>query len=404
MAFCFDDHHALPGAAAILSLLARNPAARIHVLTDPAPRAAPLLRAIAERRGADLRIVDRAPDTAQGFDPTSDYGRASTATYRRIFLPDLLPGSERVLYLDADVMVRDGLRPLWDTDLAGACLAAVEDPWMVTIPSIRAAFPEGYFNAGVMLIDLAGWRKEQVTARCIGAIRRRQHAADAEGGNALNYRNEQTPLNEVVHGRWRRESARWNFTVLHTPRLATENAIGVEDYAAMSADPGIVHFLAAYKPWLPGFERFTPWHREYQGWRRELEEAFDIGGLAWPGAFTVGDTAARARRMMALRLVHQAVAKGFERPAILLTGLLGRDVLVVAREQGLPIDCFAREGLSVPGDALHDVPIVTIGEAIEAGRRDFIIGDYRRLERTRHHLLAEASARGAELRVAAVDG
>ena len=141
VAFCFDDHLALPGAAALLSLLDTNPGVRVHIVTDPEPNAAPLLRSIAQRKGAEMVIVDRAPERDHGVDRESDYGCASTATYRRAFLPGLLPDLDRVIYLDADLIVRSSLAELWSTDLAGAALGAVEDPWMATIPAMRAPFP-----------------------------------------------------------------------------------------------------------------------------------------------------------------------------------------------------------------------------------------------------------------------
>lgn len=60
---------------------------------------------------------------------------------------------ERVLYLDADVLIRDDLGALWNTDLNGKPIGTVRD----------VGFPMGhddmerspYFNAGVLLMDLA---------------------------------------------------------------------------------------------------------------------------------------------------------------------------------------------------------------------------------------------------------
>ncbi len=398
VAFCFDDHLALPGAAALLSLIDTNPAVCVHILTDPRPDAAPLLRSIAAARGVDLAIIDRAPERAHGVGRESDYGRSSTATYRRAFLADLIPGLDRILYLDADLIVRASLSDLWSTDLTGAALGAVVDPWMATIGAMSAAFPDGYFNAGVLLIDLAKWRDEQVSARFVDDIRRRRRS----GEDPRAHSHDQTPLNEVLRGRWRALSPRWNFTTHLTPRLAGELAIPASDYAAMAADPAIVHFLGSHKPWVPGFENLTLWHAEFQTLRRRLESDFDLAGLAWPSSFTNGDAAARKRRMLALRLVHEAHKQGLDRPAIILTGLLGREVLTVAREQDMPIACFASENPVHSGGRLHDVEVVTIGEAIDGGQRDFIIGDYRRLARTRETVDCEAKKRGAELRVAAL--
>lgn len=399
VAFCFDDHLALPGAVAILSLLATNPRVRIHVVTDPRPDAAPLLRSIARESGADLRIIDAAPERDHGVDSASDYGRESTATYRRVFLSELLPDLNRVIYLDADLIVRGSLDDLWGTDLAGLPAGAVADPWMITIDSMRAAFPQGYFNAGMLLIDLERWREERVPGRFVADIRRRQR----DGEDPLGHRSDQTPLNEVLRGRWRPLSPRWNFTGYHVPQLAEELGLPDGAFAGIAADPAIVHFLGSHKPWVPGFASLTSWHREWQALRDRLEAKFDLSGLAWPSSFTNGDAAARRRRMIAMKLVQRAREGGLEEAAVVLTGLLGHEVLQVAREQGVRIGCLASENPAYSGGRLHDVEVVTIGEAIEQGRRDFILADYRRLGRTRDLVLAEAERRGAELRLVAVD-
>ena len=67
----------------------------------------------------------------------------------------LLP-VERVLYLDAGVLVRKDLKDLWDTDLCGKPIAASPD---VGFPMSgldgSTPSPSPYSNAGIMLMDLA---------------------------------------------------------------------------------------------------------------------------------------------------------------------------------------------------------------------------------------------------------
>ena len=49
-------------------------------------------------------------------------------TFARFLIPNMFPESvSRVLYLDSDILVIDDLRALWQTDLEGAVLGAVED-------------------------------------------------------------------------------------------------------------------------------------------------------------------------------------------------------------------------------------------------------------------------------------
>jgi lipopolysaccharide biosynthesis glycosyltransferase len=396
VAFCFDQQFALVGALAIMSAIRTNPGTRVHAVTEAEGDALRLIRAIADAHGADVRVVGRAPETAHPVDAASDYGTHSTATYRRLFLAELLPQVDRVLYVDADAMVRSNLAPLRDLDLAGATLAAVLDPWTSSLASIQARFPDGYFNAGVLAIDLAAWRNEKTTARCMALVRQAVEAGASE-------LHDQTPLNDAVRGRWRQLSHRWNFTGLHSARLAAELGIAAEEHARVAADPGIVHFLAAYKPWIPGFEGVSRWHAEYDALRREMEGQFDLGSLRWPGAFINSRQVATQRRVMALRLVAAARAAKLERPTVLLTGLLGHEIGLVAREQGFALNRFASESSAMQGGRLLDMPIVAIETALDEGARDFVIGDYRRLPRTRAALVDAAQARGAVIRAIDLD-
>lgn len=73
--------------------------------------------------------------------------RWSYMSMMRLALPDILPDESRVLWLDIDTIVEKDIAGLFDTDLGGCYVGAVEEP-------IRSKDPFVYFNAGVMLMDL----------------------------------------------------------------------------------------------------------------------------------------------------------------------------------------------------------------------------------------------------------
>lgn len=92
----------------------------------------------------------------------------SFGTYARLFLPDLLPNEEKVLYLDCDTLIVDDIWELWNTDVSNYYLAGVKD----TIGSphrIKLALSEDdiYINAGVILINLRRWREEGIRERVL---------------------------------------------------------------------------------------------------------------------------------------------------------------------------------------------------------------------------------------------
>ena len=87
-------------------------------------------------------------------------GYAPPASWLRIFLAELFPELDRILYLDCDLIVTAPLTPLWSVDLEGACLGAVT----TVFPSpawgdahcagLGLASPDLHFNSGVLLMNL----------------------------------------------------------------------------------------------------------------------------------------------------------------------------------------------------------------------------------------------------------
>ncbi len=160
--------------------------------------------------------------------------------YFPLLLPDVLPTAlDRVLFLDADLLVLDDLTPLWTVDLEGAPVAAVADGAIPLVSSPRglaayralgipAAAP--YFNAGVMLMDLGAWRREAVTPRAIEFLR------SARRVDFLH----QEALNAVLWNRWRPLPSRWNVLA----GLAGRFDVALPDV------PAIAHFAGRFKPWL----------------------------------------------------------------------------------------------------------------------------------------------------------
>ena len=88
--------------------------------------------------------------------------------YFRLLCPKYLPETlNRVLYLDCDILVRSSLEELYSTQLDGKPLAAVEDvlsPNIGMLENLGMTGTSKYFNSGVLLIDLAAWRKSELSS------------------------------------------------------------------------------------------------------------------------------------------------------------------------------------------------------------------------------------------------
>jgi lipopolysaccharide biosynthesis glycosyltransferase len=245
---CAVEGSYVPHSAAMLhSVLTHCERRRVHVhyLHGPgfAARARRRLEDMIESLGGGVSFWE-IPDEACAGLPTKGFTRK--ATWYRVFLPELLPDVDRVLYLDADLIALDSLVPLWEKDLEDNYLAAVTNIFQSNHlhrpASLGLAGPRVYFNAGVMLMHLELMRRDRRTAALLdfGVA----HAAELEW-------RDQDAMNVVLGSRRLPLPPRWNVmnSVLLFP--ASVDVFGAEAVEDARRRPAIRHFEgpAANKPW-----------------------------------------------------------------------------------------------------------------------------------------------------------
>lgn len=216
------------------------------------------------RRGAAL-VRHVVPDERLVGLPTD--GFTGKGSWYRIFLPELLPDVERVLYLDVDLLVLASLLPLFELEFGDALVAAVTnvfEPAHVHRPAaLGLGGPEAYFNAGVLLLNLRGMRAHRTTAQLL-----EYGVGHAE---ELLWRD-QDALNVVLADHRLELPPRWNCmnSVVDFPQSsAVFGRAAVED---ARSNPAIRHYEgpSLCKPWhfladpemqdlYVGFRRRTPW-------------------------------------------------------------------------------------------------------------------------------------------------
>jgi lipopolysaccharide biosynthesis glycosyltransferase len=230
IAFCVDESYVSQLAVALHSIkkhLSANSSARAHIVGKLSPSSTRRLRQLGDKK-MPLAFYRDLPDYS-GL-PISDLfkSRLSTATYYRLALPDLMHEYDRVLYLDADIMVLDDLTVLWDTPIGNSSTGVVDDFFLTEQKRwqhLSLKTPR-YFNAGVMLMNLDLWRKDDVAAQVARAL---QENPDWEY-------NDQDGLNVILNERCFYLEPKWNVT---TTRLN----------AGPPPDPRIIHFTGQEKPW-----------------------------------------------------------------------------------------------------------------------------------------------------------
>jgi lipopolysaccharide biosynthesis glycosyltransferase len=253
------DSRYLPWCATLLRSIGRlhEDHVRVHVLHAGDLREPDRQRLAQSLGSCPLVFHDVAAARVSGL-PTID--RFGSVVWLRFLLPELLPATRRVLYLDADTLVVGPLDDLWSSDLGGLPLGAVAnvvEPGLHDhIADLGIDDPTRYFNSGVLLLDLERWSAENTSAQLI--------AVASERGPSLLW-PDQDALNLVFADRWAPLHPRWNAqNSLWLWRSWAIDVFGEEVVDDATGNPHILHFEGPTmsKPWH--YLSPHPWRETYR--------------------------------------------------------------------------------------------------------------------------------------------
>jgi lipopolysaccharide biosynthesis glycosyltransferase len=223
------------------------------------------------------------PITTERLDQLSVSDHFHVIGYARILLPEILPSIvKKVLYVDADLIARQDISELYETTLDGFPLAAVQDQWGLVVgramvnwrdAGMRAAEP--YFNAGVLLMDLDHWRREDLSETVLTYAR--DHA------KGLRFAD-QCALNGLLYERWKPIPAKFNVQrSLTEPDEWRSAFLDPNEATEATVSPVITHYAGKVKPWSVGAQPSdTPeWFEildrtSWRGWRPEGKPVVSI--------------------------------------------------------------------------------------------------------------------------------
>jgi len=253
-----DDNYSYPLGVMFISLLenTQNPE-RFHLfiidggITEEKKKN---LQKEVEKRSSQLTFLTIDDDIYATF-PTRAH--ISAPAYYRISIPELFETSvTRAIYLDCDVIIKDDLLTLWDIDLDGHAIAAVENISSHTY-KISGLEQSDYFNSGVMIIDLEKWRKDDIPNK----------VRDFKINHPeLICTNDQCALNGVFKGRWKHLPLKWNFqSGFYRSSEQTKKMAKNADFDNPIWSPSIIHYIGWSKPWLTPC--YHPLASEYDRYR-----------------------------------------------------------------------------------------------------------------------------------------
>lgn len=266
-----DDNYIQHCAVTLISLFSNNRESRftVHIIArDFSQENKNTLTRICHEYENQIKFYAPHQEQVKGFFIRKFSKRISIATYYRCLLSDILPDNiDRVLYLDCDIVVAGDILPLWNISLENVAVAAVEDIGChesERYDILKYPMDYSYFNAGVLLVNLAYWREHHVVAACLDYFRKYPERI---------LFNDQDLLNSVLYKNKKLIDLKWNAQdgFYRNPKHG-EN-IWVEQYMQVLRHPVIIHYTNR-KPWeydsqhpLRGlyfkYLDLTPW----KGWR-----------------------------------------------------------------------------------------------------------------------------------------
>ena len=163
--------------------------------------------------------------------PLRDY--YSKTTYFRMFIAEIFPEYDKAIYIDSDTVVLGDLSELFDTDLKGNLVGACHEQVMLQtevfgnyVENVLGINRNNYFNAGVLLINCALFRKERIMENFIKLL----------GEYNFVVTQDQDYLNVICCNKVLWLSNSWNVEVYG-------------DIPVKEDDMKIIHYIMVSKPW-----------------------------------------------------------------------------------------------------------------------------------------------------------
>lgn len=310
-------------------------------------------------------------------------GNFTPEAYFRLFLPQILKNYEKVLYLDADMIVCHDVADLYKEDLGGMLLGAVRDP-VISGSNKSPAYNRhdymlklgvkniyDYFQSGVMLIDLKKMAKGGLCGEMIEYAT--THDCDLV---------DQDVLNVFCQGRVKFIDNRWNVDVNRIAMQVVPYAPAAmwKQYLENREKAYIYHFAGADKPWknplLDKAEIFWNAARKTSWYEIILKELLNAPAFSYRGMETESNLGAEIlpiikahmelsslkqsqmtfEEMKDRKNAYQSLVSG-KKVIVYGAGYQCRKILLYFDELGLdyPTEIWDRD--AKPGQRLFGVPV-----------------------------------------------
>lgn len=201
-----------------------------------------------------LRFHDVSP-IASDFELATNNAHIGIETYYRFIIQAVMPEYDKVLYLDSDLVIEGDVAKLYDTELGDNLLAAtrdvdylgnlnMNDGWRLnyTKTKLKMSDPYGYFQAGVLLLNIKAMREAYTTREWLEFASVRDYIFDDQDVLNTHCQDRVVYLDQtwnVMHDCGHRVTNVFNFAP----------AYAYKAYMEARQHPLVRHYAGCDKPW-----------------------------------------------------------------------------------------------------------------------------------------------------------
>jgi len=242
IAYGTDKNFLFGCAVSITSFLINNSELKFnfHVFTDSFSECdREKFKALAEQYKTNISIYLVNADSLKSLPENKLW---TYAIYFRFIIADYFSGKlERITYIDSDVVCNGSIQELVHLPLNGAVVAAVterDEKWWLQRAEVLGnnLIAKGYFNTGVLVIDLAEWQALDVSMQAMKSLN------DSDIRSKLTY-YDQDVLNIILAGRVLFLDKKYNTQFSLNYELKKNCKSPVDENTVL------IHYIGPTKPW-----------------------------------------------------------------------------------------------------------------------------------------------------------
>ena len=264
---CTDNNYVMPAGVLICSICENNMAEKInfHIIIDDAfiEESRQSLSEVVQSYSHEIYFhrIERNQFSSFPIGLKGQSRHLTLAAYYRLFLGNILPSTTRkVLYLDCDIIVRQNLLELWNTDIEEYAIGYVADQneGLISFYNLLK-YPQnlGYFNSGVLLINLDYWRNHNLLEEYLEFLKNYPERALTFDQDVLNY---------VLRNRKKRLPLKYNVQSGFLCKIVNISWEYEDELEEAINSPCIIHYVDPMKPWIKGCDH--PYKSEFFKYRQ----------------------------------------------------------------------------------------------------------------------------------------